>query len=309
VRIVAFADFRRRLDRIFGGIETQHSVAHQLVDLSDLFQKIASIYAFAREHKNSSFQNPIIFQVVDSALTYGVCIPIRRLADGTQHNEISLFKLASEMNANCTNWSRQEFLTWDGGEYDPTALRGQHEKEVSQILGKAIADGKNAAWLPIGPHEEIVRRHLLFDYISDAPDSQRSPTDVWKQKVPIYLLNLLTKSTSEIVRFANTYLAHRVLFPPHRKPEYNVSLNTIELCITTLWNCYNIINSIFYDSYMTPDIVHSLSSFEKLDLALVNQSDETAFVEEYERIKSRMEKSVNLYCRDWQSECLKSNMG
>jgi hypothetical protein len=313
VRDINYADFRRYLDQIFGGIENQNSITHQLVDLTDLFQKIAAIYDFAKSNEGTAFQNPIVFQVVESALIYGVCIPIRRLADGSQKNEIALYKVANEIRANCQNWTRHEFLTWDGGDYDHRTQQSHHEIEVSKILSKAIQDGTNAAWIPVGAHEEILRRHNVFDRLSGSVGHPRKPSDSWKLDFAKFVLNILEKSAGDIVFFANTHLAHRVQFHPDRVPEYNVSLNTIESCIAALWNCYNILNSVFHDSYMTPDIVHSLNSFQSLSLPLVPEASEEAFIGKYEQIKNRMENVVNLFNRQWQqqyaqdfSACLKS---
>ena len=88
---LSYGEFRSKWSDKFDAIENPDSISYQLFDLTDLFQKIAAIYAFAAKHKNSSFHNSIIFQIVESALVYGVCVQIRRLADGRQPNELSLY--------------------------------------------------------------------------------------------------------------------------------------------------------------------------------------------------------------------------
>jgi hypothetical protein len=299
---IGFVQFRKNLDEIFGSTKHRNSVAYQLIDLTDLFQKISAIYEFARKHKNTALQNPIVFQLVESALVYGVCMQIRRLADGCQPNEISLYKLANEIRANCVQWSRIDFVTWDGKPYDPSNLRAEHELEINRIISEWTKNGKSGGCLPTGKHEEIDRRHRIFDLLSSVSSEHRPETEVWTRRIPNYLLEMLKRNAGEIVDFANVYLAHRIHFLPNRMPEFDVSLAKIEQCIASLWKCYNVLNSIFYDTYMTSNIVHSLSSFDGLRFPFVDQNDLPDLIQSYETTKERMEATINIHSREWEAD-------
>lgn len=293
-----FIEFRKKLDEVFFSMQHQNSVAYQLVDLTDLFQKIAAIYAFARTNKNTALQNPILFQIIESALHYGVCVQIRRLANGKQHNEISIFKTAQEIRSNCRAWSRQDFVTWDGMPYDSSNLRAEHDKEINRIVADWYRQGKSGGWLPIGRHEEVERRHNAFDRLSSTT-SVREKTDVWTPEFPKHVLDLLDDSAGDVVAFANQYLAHRVHRPTERSPDFDVSLDKIEHAITSLWKCYNMFSSVFSDGYMTPNIIHSLDSFRDLGLPVADEELETHLINSYEKIKDRMEAATNDHARTW----------
>lgn len=231
-----YAAFREKIRPIFHDVKNEDSISFQLFDLTDLFQKISAIYAFASAQTETSFQNPIIFQVVHSALVYGVCVQIRRLADGSQHNEISLYKLVSEIRSNYRGWNRQSFVTWDGQPYDPAELRRQHQAETDRLLSERLQNGTSAAWIPIGKHEEIERRHFVFDLLSaKSKDAKRSPSDLWGPQFAKYLTKLLSEGSADVTDFANKYLAHRIHFAPERKPEFSVPLEKIESAICSLW--------------------------------------------------------------------------
>lgn len=303
----SFIDFRKKFDDLFLSMNNRNSVAYQLVDTTDLFQKISCLYRFGATHQHSALQNPTIFQVVESALFYGVCMQIRRIADGKQKKEISLFKFVSEIRSNCKNWTRQDFVTWDGLPYDSSQLRIEHEKEVQRIFSESIAAGKSATWLPIGKHEEVDRRHSIFDLLSNTSASKRAVNDICRPKTPDYVLNLLGDSAGDIIDFSNQYLAHRINFSPEREPEFDISLQKIEDSIIALWKCYNILSSIFRDSYMTPDIVHSLNSFNYLEMAVANKEEQKEMIAGYEEIKSRMESIVNRHSREWKSKFIISS--
>jgi hypothetical protein len=302
---ISYLEFREKNQPIFDNVENTDSVSYQLIDLTDLFQKISAIYAFASEHAETSFQNPIIFQIVESALQYGVCVQIRRLADGSQRNEISLYKLINEIRSNCHNWDRQAFVTWDGSPYDATELRRQSEMETSRLIQESIKDGTFAAWTPRGEHEEIERRHSVFDLLSSKPrDVQRSPHDLWDLRFSKDLEQLLANGSKNVTDFANKYLAHRIHFSPESKPSFSVPLQTIEFSICALWKCFNVLNSVFHDSYMSPEIIHQHESFLKLDVPLVNASFGKSFAASYEKIKLRIESDVNQFARGWEQHFL-----
>ena len=179
--------------------EIKRSISHQLVDLTDIFQKISAIYAFARANQSTSFHNPIVFQIVESALHYGVCMSIRRLADGSQKNEVSLFRLVGEIRSNCEHWNRAEFITWDGSPYDSSNLRSEHQREEQRIIHDMIARGETGGWLPIGKHEEVDRRHRIFDLVSGTCNPEtRSEHECWQTKLPQYLGRLLQGSAREV---------------------------------------------------------------------------------------------------------------
>jgi hypothetical protein len=296
-----YADFRKKFDDSFFSLAHRNSVAHQLVDLTDLFQKISAIYQFARAHKNTALHNPIMFQIVESALLYGVCMQIRRLAKGKQHNEISLFKLISEIRANCEHWSRHDFVTWDGAPYDAKELYTEHRKEEARILDEMEKRGESGGWLPIGKHEKVWQRHAIFDTLSSNSEKRRLPSDVWSRCVPDYLLKILVGSASDVLRFANEYLAHRVHLPIGRRPAFNISLDEIEKAALSLWKCYNTLDSIFKQNYMTPNIIHSLGVFDKLELPVVDASDEHELIHFYEEVKARMEEATAKHSHEWQS--------
>lgn len=302
---IGYAEFREKIRPTFDDIQNTDSISYQLIDLTDLFQKISAICAFAADQPETSFQNPIIFQIVESALVYGVCVQIRRLADGSQRNEISLYKLMNEIRSNCSSWDRESFITWDGRPYDPTELRRQNEAETSRILRESIKDGTFAAWVPRGEHEEIERRHSIFDLISAKPrEKQRSPNDLWDSQFSKYLGKILARGSADVTDFANKYLAHRIHFSPERKPEFSVSLQKIESAICALWKSFNVLNSVFHDSYTSPDVIHQYEMFQKLDVPLVGRSLEENFVASYEKIKARIETDVNQFARGWEQEFL-----
>jgi hypothetical protein len=239
---IEYVDFRRGIASYFDNIENPDSVSFQLTDLTDLFQKIATVYAFAKKQSESSFHNPIIFQIVESSLFYGVCVQVRRLADGSQKNEISLYKILQEIKNNCGRWTRGQFVTWDGEPYDASNLRQEHEAEVAKIFAANRKGNVSVAWIPRGEHETIERRHQIFDLISNRKnESERSPNDVWSPRIAVYLLDILAESAKNIVHFSNVYLAHRIFHPPERKPEFNISLSEIETCICGLWKCFNVL--------------------------------------------------------------------
>ena len=305
MRKLNYADFRKRIDPIFDVMEDTNSISYQLIGLSDLFQKIATIYKFALEHPNSSFHNSIIFQVVESALLYGVCVPIRRLADGGQINEISLFKIVHELKGSCIHWTRKEFVTWDGQSYETSELRRQHREEVDRLLKDNMKKGILAAWVPRGEHEESDRRHETFDLLSKTSSpSLRSPSDRCDLNFPNYLLSILHANTRNVSQFANRHLVHRVHLRD-QIPQFNVSLKTIEETINSLYYCFNILNSVFTGGHMSPDLVHQYDIFDKLSLALVEEADQQAIADEYEIIKARMEAAVNAHDRTWMSDLQK----
>jgi hypothetical protein len=307
---VRYEDFRRRIENIFDNIENADSVSYQLIDLTDLFQKIAAIYAFAKDNHESSFHNPIIFQVVESALFYGVCVQIRRLADGSQTNEISLFKILQEVKANSRGWTRESFVTWDGNVYDASNLRREHEAEVSKLLAANSKNGVSSAWIPRGKHEVTERRHEIFDLLSNSKKgNERSLSDVWGPRIASYLLGILEQSAKNVVHFSNVHLAHRIARPPGRNPEFNISLNEIESCICGLWKCFNVLNSILNDSYTSPEVIHQYDLFEFLDLALVTTDHEAGFISQYELLKDRMEKNVNAFAGVWEEHFLNPEHG
>jgi hypothetical protein len=300
---LGYAEFRKHFDQIFDGVDRTHTVAHQLVDLTDLFQKVSAVYAYAQTHSDTSFHNPIIFQIVESALYYGVCIPVRRLADGSQRNEVSLFRLVAEIRSNCRSWTREQFVTWDGAPYDPSALQAEHRLAENRIIKEHMDRGEHGFWLPIGKHAEIFRRHSLFDLLSGTQTIEvRSKEDHWTEDAARYLSEVLKEGSKDVVHFANTYLAHRVLFPPDRQPQYKTPLSVVERAVIALWRCFNVLNSMFRDSYMTPDIAHSLSSFNNLHLALVSKGTERSMLDAYELVKKRMSTETNDYSNNWQSE-------
>jgi DNA-binding ferritin-like protein (Dps family) len=296
---VRYEDFRGRIENIFDNIRNSDSVSYQLIDLTDLFQKIAAIYAFAKDNHESSFHNPIIFQVVESALFYGVCVQIRRLADGSQRNEISLFKILQEVKANSGGWTREEFVTWDGSAYDASNLRREHEAEVSEILAANYKNGISSAWIPLGKHEVTERRHEIFDLLSNSKANERSPSDVWGSRIASYLIEILEHSAKNVVHFSNVHLAHRIARPPGRNPEFNISLKEIESCVCGLWKCFNVLNSILNDSYTSPEVTHQYDLFEFLGLALVTADHETGFISQYDLLKDRMENEVSAFARIW----------
>jgi len=299
MKAVNFDTFHRSLDLEFK--DQQNSVCYQLFELTDLFQKISAIYKFAALHEDTSFQNPIIFQIVESALTYGVCVQIRRLANGRQPNEISLFKITNALKSQCRNWTRLDFVTWDGSPYDSAKIRQAHQEVERELTSQMIAGGERSGYLPIGKHEEIERRHQIFDILCNKRDNvPRRPDDKWKPDLPNYLLNILQKDTDEIVAFVNRYLAHRI--QPTKQAQFNISLEKVRTCITALWKCVNVINSIFYDSYTTPDIIHSIGSFDSLELPLVPLSRINELVQFYETVKGALERETNTHASDWPSE-------
>jgi hypothetical protein len=307
---VRYIDFRRRTENVFDNIENSDSVSYQLIDLTDLFQKIAAVYSFAKDNHESSFHNPIIFQVVESALFYGVCVQIRRLADGSQRNEISLFKLLQEIKANSGGWTRESFVTWDGNAYDASNLRREHEAEVSELLAANSKNGVSSAWVPRGRHEVTERRHEIFDLLSNGKKgTERSPSDVWGPRVASYLIGILEQSAKNVVHFSNVHLAHRIARPPGRNAEFNISLKKIESCICGLWKCFNVLNSMLNDSYTSPEVVHQYNLFEFLDLALVTNDHEAGFISQYDLLKDRMENEVGAFARVWEEHFLNHDRG
>lgn len=215
--------------------------------------------------------------------------------------------MTNEILTNCEHWSRKYFITWDGEQYDSKELRAAHEKEERRILAEMTERGESSGWLPIGKHEKVDQRHAMFDFLSSVSSKCRSERDVWNRRVPEYLLGILKSSAAEIVKFANVHLAHRVHFPPERRPAFNVSLEEIEQSIISLWTCYNSLNSIFNQSYMTPDIIHSLGMFDRLQLPLVDANTEDELIQFYEAIKTRMESATNKHSFEWQSLLLAKN--
>jgi len=298
---INYSEFRRRLTKAFAN--EQNSISYQLLEITDLFQKISSIYKFAQNRKDTSFQNPIIFQIVESALIYGVCVQIRRLANGKQRDEISLFKTITEMRTHCGQWTREAFVTWDGASYDPTALRQAHRELERQIISRAIESGSFGGWLPIGNHEEIERRHRIFDLLSGKEDgATRFKMDTCKPDLCNYLLRALKKDTHQIVKFANTFLAHRVQYAPDKQPDFDISLGKVRSCVISLWKCANVMNDIFFDSYTTPNIVHSLNAFDKLEMPLVSPALASEMLKIYESVKDTMERETSMYTLNWQAE-------
>jgi hypothetical protein len=166
MRQIKFKEFRTKLDEQFSTFTNVNSVAYQLIDLTDLFQKIAAIYRYAQNHSNTSFQNPIIYQLVESSLFYGVCVQIRRLADGGQPNEISLFRIVKELQSNSKNWTRHDFVTWDGTPYDATPLRLEYQTEIDRLTRENLENGVSTLWVPTGGHETIEYRHKIYDVLS-----------------------------------------------------------------------------------------------------------------------------------------------
>lgn len=196
-------------------------------------------------------------------------------------------------------------MTWDGTAYDSSELRRQHEEETSRILSENMKNGILASWIPIGGHEEIDRRHNVFDVLSGSPSStERSEHNTWKPDVAGYLLQVLGESSKDVVNFANQYLAHRIHFTPERKPEFAVSLTQIENSVSSLWNCFNVLSSIYRGGYSTPDIVHQFNIFENLNLPLVEADLEQKFDEEIETVKIRMENKTKTHMKTWEQDLL-----
>ena len=289
MRLVDYTTFRQRLDLEFNN--PKDSVTSQLVELTDLFQKISTIYKFAALKHESAFQNPIIFEIVQSALTYGVCVQIRRLADGRQTNEVSLFKIVQELKSQCARWTRHDFVTWDGSPYDPTPLRQAHEETEQKLVAQMVQSGRRGAYFPIGRHEEIERRHRLFDLLSNNTNpATRKLDDKWQAPVADYILGILETDSQKIVSFANRFLAHRIT----EQPRFDLSLDSVRTCIIALWKCVNVINDIFYDSYTTPDVINSLSTFDHLEFPLVAAAQMDNFIKTYEAVKGDL--SAKLIC-------------
>jgi hypothetical protein len=183
----------------------------------------------------------------------------------------------------------------------------EHRLAENKIIKEHLERGERGFWLPIGKHEEIFRRHSLFDLLSGTPTTEaRSKEDRWTDDAARYLSELLKEGSKDVVHFANTYLAHRVLFPPDRQPQYKTPLSAVEQAIIALWRCFNVLNSMFRDSHMTPDIVHSLGSFNNLHLSLVSKQTERSMLDSYELVKKRMATETSDHSNNWQSEFRKS---
>ena len=252
----SYSEFRKYFDQTFK--DHKDSVSQQLFSLTDLYQKVAAIYKFAGEHKNTAFKSPLIFQMVETALFYGVCLQIRRLVDGGQKNEISLFKILQEFKTECVSWRREEFVTFNGLPYDPTELKKQHLDEEQKILERHLREGRTGGWLPIGKHEEVYRRHRMFDLMCGIAPNNRAPNDTADNKLPIFLLNTIPSNSEAIIRMTNTYLAHRILYATGQAPNYRISVSDVEDCVSKIWMVFNVLNALFYDNYTTPQIIHSL---------------------------------------------------
>jgi hypothetical protein len=150
----------------------------------------------------------------------------------------------------------------------------------------------------------------MFDLLSNLPSpGQRCEQDTWKPDVAEYLVHILRQSSKNVIDFANKYLAHRVHFAPDRKPEFTISLKQIETSVLSLWNCFNVASSIFYDGYSTPSIIHQYDVVENLSYPLVGKDIEQQFVDEFEAIKDRMEKNAMTHSKEWQQELLRRRQG
>lgn len=297
-----YSDFQQDLQRTFDTVGHADSIAYQLLEVTELFQYIAAVYAFGAQRRESSLQNPIIFKIVESSLNYGVCVPIRRLASGGQSREISLFKLVSEIKTHCATWDRYSFVTWDGKLYDPVPVRQTYQTEVDRILRENMQKGILASWIPIGEHEEIERRHVKFDFLSGVQDkNSRSPDNKWSPAFATHLLKLLNASSEEVVSFAHRYLAHR---QDGERPEFNVSLATIEKAIVALWNCFNALQDVFNGGYMTSEITHLHDIYENLEFALVPNDFQSDFISAHDTVKARMDEKIRGEAKKWETDFL-----